>query len=555
MDSVMDDIDVFISSNKNDYHIAEKVYDFLIQHNLSVFFSERSLPNLGASDYRRAIDKALDKTNHMVVVTSSRANVESSWVEAEWGIFVNEKRSGRKSGNIISVVAEGLEIDHLPPSLRYYEVIPFDNAGLEKLVLYLTYDKKQNNTAQNKPPEEAGHPGQAATKKEKTARISKIILTFLILSLIGTVSYFRFSDNADIRSKEKYSLTIKDTVKSQAVSVQPPPPNNEIAEHNTLESHRNNPDRPELSQRNTMHEETIENSAKTVQLIRRKTAKIKHNTEPEEGQKTASESVNKSLPLPQEAVLDENIATITTVKNTENNSSSETLPYTDPITGMEFVFIPAGCFQMGGNKRESFANPEHEVCLDAFYLGKYEVTQEQYMKVINHNPSRFKSGGRHPVENVDWDDVQNFIRQLNQYSKRRYRLPTEAEWEYSAAGGKKKYRFSGSDSLDEIAWYDINDTGQTHPVGLKKPNQFGLYDMSGNVWEWCNDWYSPDYYAQSPKYNPQGPPDGTRRVLRGGAWQVSTDLCDLKHRETYLPWRNSAYVGFRLALSTTEISK
>lgn len=226
----------------------------------------------------------------------------------------------------------------------------------------------------------------------------------------------------------------------------------------------------------------------------------------------------------------------------------------DRTTGMEFVFVKGGCFQMG----DTFGNggsddkPAHEVCVSDFSFGKYEVTQSQWEKVMGNNPSGFnKCGTDCPVENVSWDMVQDFIRKLNSLSNRQYRLPTEAEWEYAARSGGKKGRWSGIDSetlLADYAWYAKNSGEMTHKVGQKKPNALGLYDMSGNVYEWCQDVYQEHYYETSPKNNPSGALSGPLRAMRGGSWADSE-----YSQRTYARGRDEAdgrsdNNGFRLLL-------
>ena len=168
-------------------------------------------------------------------------------------------------------------------------------------------------------------------------------------------------------------------------------------------------------------------------------------------------------------------------------------------------------------------NPVHEVCLSDFYIGKHEVTQGEWEKVMGSNPSNKKKGLKYPVENVSWEDAQEFIRKLNGQMGNRYRLPTEAEWEYAARSGGKKEKWAGTSDesqIGAIAWYSDNSY-PTHPVGEKAPNGLGIYDMTGNVLEWCSDWYGQNYYATSPKKDPQGPPSGRWHVLRGGSWSYA----------------------------------
>ena len=183
---------------------------------------------------------------------------------------------------------------------------------------------------------------------------------------------------------------------------------------------------------------------------------------------------------------------------------------------IEFVRIPPGEFDMGSEHGDLDEEPVHQVRISkAFEMGKYPVTQAQWEAVMGGNPSHFKGADR-PVETVSWDDVQEFLKKLNAGGDGHlYRLPTEAEWEYAARAGTKS---DSSAELDAVAWYYGNSEAQTHPVGQKQPNAWGLYDMLGNVWEWCRDWYSQDYYRNSPTVDPPGPPSGSQRVLRGGSW-------------------------------------
>jgi len=210
------------------------------------------------------------------------------------------------------------------------------------------------------------------------------------------------------------------------------------------------------------------------------------------------------------------------------------------------VQIPAGTFTMGDNKGEYYEKPEHQVKLSSFYIGTTEVTQAQWKKVMGKNPSYFK-GDNLPVEQVSWLDIQKFIKKIKEITGKTYRLPTEAEWEYAAKGGQN-YKYSGSDNLGDVAWYVDNSGSKTHPVGQKKPNGYGLYDMSGNVWEWCSDWYGSDYYKNSPQNNPQGASSGSDRVSRGGSWFYDADYCRSANRDGRSPDNRYYNLGFRLVL-------
>jgi len=222
---------------------------------------------------------------------------------------------------------------------------------------------------------------------------------------------------------------------------------------------------------------------------------------------------------------------------------------------IETVFVKGGCFPMGDTFRvgKDYEQPVHEVCVSDFFIGKYEVTQEQWEAVMGSNPSKFP-GGRMPVDTVSWDDTQTFIAKLNQMTGKRYRLPTEAEWEYAARSGGKKENWAGTSDesqVGEYAWYKANAGERTHVVGTKRPNGLGICDMSGNVWEWVQDRYGVgvpySYYTASPKDNPQGSGMGNQRMLRGGSWNFDAWYSRASSRLRIDQWFRDRDVGFRLA--------
>ena len=223
------------------------------------------------------------------------------------------------------------------------------------------------------------------------------------------------------------------------------------------------------------------------------------------------------------------------------------------IGNIEMVFVKGGTFTMGataeqGSDAESDEKPTHSVTVSDFYIGKYEVTQAQWKAVMGSNPS-YSKGDNLPVEWVSWNDIQEFITKLNAQTGKKFRLPTEAEWEYAARGGHKSkgYKYSGSNSISDVAWYGDNSSSKIHPVGQKSPNELGIYDMSGNVWEWCQDWYSSSAYSSSSQTNPTGPSSGSSRVLRGGSWNYSAGSCRVSLRYYNTPDYRDFNRGFRLA--------
>ena len=219
------------------------------------------------------------------------------------------------------------------------------------------------------------------------------------------------------------------------------------------------------------------------------------------------------------------------------------------------VYVQGGTFRMGATSEQgsdpyySDEKPVHKVTLSSYYIGKYEVTQDLWQAVMGSNPSYFK-GSRKPVECVSWWDCQTFISKLNSLTGKRFRLPTEAEWEFASRGGtmSRGYKYSGSNTLSNVAWYIDNSglSSTTHDVGTKSPNELGLYDMSGNVEEWCSDWYA--YYSSSSQTNPTGPSSGSRRVTRGDSWASDARFCRSSHRSSYAPDSSSTGIGLRLVL-------
>ena len=229
-----------------------------------------------------------------------------------------------------------------------------------------------------------------------------------------------------------------------------------------------------------------------------------------------------------------------------------TIPVKDGIC-IEMVKVEAGTFMMGATSEMKNPyddeKPVHQVTLtNDYYMGKYEVTQALWQVVMGKNPSYFK-GDNLPVNYVRWKDCQRFISKLNSMTGRKFRLPTEAEWEYAARGGKKSrgYQYSGSSNISDVAWYDGNSGDKTHPVGTKQANELGIYDMTGNVLEWCQDWYG-SYYSSS-QTNPTGATSGSRHVNRGGSWAKNVRRSSPSCRYGAIYVDRDLDLGFRLALS------
>ena len=234
-------------------------------------------------------------------------------------------------------------------------------------------------------------------------------------------------------------------------------------------------------------------------------------------------------------------------------SGGDVITITVGNVSFDMVKVEAGSFVMGCTSEQgedcfSSESPCHRVTITQdYYIGKFEVTQELYEAVMGTNPSKWKSFDR-PVEMVSWNDAQEFCAELSRMTGRRFSLPTEAEWEYAARGGKKNTsaKYSGSSSVANVAWYGDNSGGQTHPVGRLRPNELGIYDMSGNVWEWCYDWYGN--YSSASQTDPMGPGSGSFRVLRGGSWINIARGCRVAYRHNISPDYRNFNSGFRVVL-------
>ena len=245
---------------------------------------------------------------------------------------------------------------------------------------------------------------------------------------------------------------------------------------------------------------------------------------------------------------------ITEIYNVMLNGMPDVLTTEYSVNGVAFtmVKVDGGTFMMGAAADDESAHsnerPAHQVKLSPYAIGQTEVTQELWVAVMGSNPAVNNGGGTLAVEKVSWEDCQQFIAKLNEMTGETFRLPTEAEWEFAARGGiySKGFLYSGSNNIDDVAWYEMNSGESSHGVALKAPNELGIYDMSGNVWEWCNDWNGS--YSAEPQVNPTGPESETRRIIRGGSWFGEGRNCRVSQRYKVEPDFADDDIGFRLAM-------
>ncbi len=290
-----------------------------------------------------------------------------------------------------------------------------------------------------------------------------------------------------------------------------------------------------------IRKEGYQSETKTVTIAEGQTATLS-------GSLTALTSSSSTMSISSTVSASSSTSTSTVSSTTQGKQ-------TFTVNGVSFTMIrvEGGTFTMGATKEQGSdagddEKPAHKVALSSFSIGETEVTQELWEAVMGSNPSYFKSSKR-PVEQVSWDDCQEFINKLNDKTGKEFRLPTEAEWEYAARGGHRsqKYKYNGSNSIGDVAWYIDNSGSTTHDVATKLSNELGLYDMSGNVWEWCSDWYGK--YIEKKQKNPKGLQSGQARVGRGGCWGYSAWRCRPSYRNGFDPGGRYYILGFRLAFS------
>ena len=244
---------------------------------------------------------------------------------------------------------------------------------------------------------------------------------------------------------------------------------------------------------------------------------------------------------------DDNEEDAQTSSSDQNGGNVNYKVYTVNGVSFKMIAVKGGTFQMGSDDWYEWEKPVHQVTLSDYFIGETEVTQELWNAVMGSNPSKFTGNMQRPVEMVSWNDCQTFISKLNQLTGKTFRLPTEAQWEYAARGGNKSkgYIYSGSNEIDEVAWYEYNSGGMTHPVQTKAPNELGIYDMTGNVYEWCTDWYGA--YSSAAQTDPTGSATGSYRDYRGGGWGFSASYCRVAYRVSSTPTYSFSNLGLRLA--------
>jgi len=489
--------DFFLSFSSKNLTEAHDVLNKLKDNYLRVFMSDADLKHHAGTAFTKAIYKAIDESEHFIILCTPEA-MQSVWVEEEFTAFYTTCYI---------------------PSKRVRKLYIIEGSGFSSGLL-------------------KAYLAAIQTFKNINEFIASLPQTYIIENLKTEIALLK-NDNSMLM------LSLNKASNDKKVA------ETEIENLNT---------QLDKAKDHKEYEKTIEqlNATKNKMEVEFRLKETQLNND----KKALSEKVEKLNS--EKAQLQQTLQRLQDLqasnkKQEEDRKRKEAeeqkqKPLINTIVG-DFVFVKGGTFLMGdevGDLHDG-CRPVHEVKVSDFYMAKTPVTQKQWKAIMGNNPSGFKDCDDCPVENVSWNDAQEFIKKINAKTNQTFRLPTEAEWEYAAKGGNHvetqnfaSLRYAGSDNIDDVAWHDKNSGGKTHPVAQKRPNELGIYDMSGNVWEWCNDWYDENYYKNSPKENPKGADTGSYRVLRGGSWCNTASYCRAAIRYSNTPGFRGGNFGFRL---------
>lgn len=476
--------DVFISSKSEDYHLAEEVYNFLKTNGLSVFIASEELKKIGEAQYADAIDEVLDDSIHMIVVASSVCNIKSKWVKYEWSTFSNDIKSGYRNGNLLTILSDNIELKTLPASLRHQQSFNF-RSYKDDILDYLNIDKKceQHNIV-----EQNASANIAVFKFYSNENCQIMLEGKLIANVIGMSDEpycIPISRKGDYRFKCINSITAETQILKEHIDAD---------EERDVDIHWKE-DKPFIPDQEWPKQITIRGEKFVVDL-----GVLKFRMNRIDGGK---------------------IEIGATTEQVDESDSNE--------------------------------HPAHFISLPTYYIAQFPVTQNIWEIVMGYNISRFKykelrhpiysiDKGHYPVENISYDEANEFVRRLSKMTNIQFDLPTEEEWEYAARGGQKSkhYRYAGSNNIDDVAWYRNNSEGSTHPVGEKQPNELGLYDMCGNVWEWTK--------TPAHSYATNIEPDGNIFIRRGGSWWHEDKNCRVSRRYESHHTKRTSGLGLRVVI-------
>ena len=550
--------DVFLSCKSEDYKIAEEVYQYLTENDFHVFLSSKELRKMKDSEYMDAISNALDSAYHLIVLSSSASYIKSKWVKFEWVTFLNELLSERKKGQIMTLV-DNISVEELPIQLRHYEVFHL-NDYKDKIVSYIeTPDYIQRRSEAEELKKQRAERKKIEEKKRLEKEIKKKELIRLAEEYHQKVSALQTIEGNKILYilKELGIANRNCPVCEESIPILKTycprcgfqiSPIHGIPELSYLFADKDE----QLSISKRLYEKSL-NLERECQQLRSCIVETNKKQEEKSCENVCSNGKHES-PVEEVNRLKPESSKCSHTRGVHHSVlSGEVLEFEVGTCSFKMIPVEAGTFTMGATPEMTDPYddemPTHQVTItNNYYIGQTEVTQALWKAVMGSNPSYFRGDNR-PVESVSWNDCQKFITKLNSLTGQKFRLPTEAEWEYAARGGKKSKgcQYSGSNNLDEVAWYTDNSSRQTHDVATKQPNELGVYDMSGNVWEWCQDWYGS--YRSTSQTNPTGAKSGSDRVYRGGSWNSDARIYRSSSRGNISPGNADYGLGLRLVLS------
>ena len=502
--------DVFLSFSSKDEDFVKAVSAELRAYNLRVFMSNDSLAKDAGKPFFERINHALGNSQHFLLASTPNA-MQSGWVQHEYSSFFSQQYIPSKGKRKLMILkGPDFEFKLLPQLLRTIQA----SESVEQVIKQLV----RPSQLQNKIQEEEKLKQQLKQQKLEQAEEK---LWEETKTRDTREAYEQYLIRSELKKFARKARELINTRRLEEIAADAKKKDDEkwnnAKQENSIEAYN---DYLSCQKKGKYSEDA---RRKINELIEKEYNEIKVKT-PVKEIYTKPKPVLKTLDL------------------------------------LEMVFVEGGTYMMGYDpKRDGEdkymdpSKPLHQVQVNDFYIGKYEVTQAQWRNVMGENPSYFKDCDKCPVEQVSWNEVQDFIKKLNQQTGGNYRLPTEAEWEFAARGGNlsKGYRYAGSNTIDEVAWYKDNAENRTHNVGYKRPNELGVYDMSGNVWEWCEDDWHGDFRS-APSDGSAWMDESNRNpfhVLRGGSWVSYSHLCNITYRNLEDSGRRYYSNGFRLAAS------
>lgn len=520
--------DVFISSKSEDYHLAEEVYNFLKTNGLSVFIASEELKKIGEAQYANAIDEVLDDSIHMIVVASSVYNIKSKWVKYEWSTFSNDLKSGYRDGNLLTILSGNIELKTLPASLRHQQSFNF-RSYKDEILDYLNIDKRceqhnivKQNTSAN----------IAVFKFYSNENCQIMLEGKLIANIIGMSDEpycIPISRKGDYRFKCINSITAETQILKEHIDAD---------EERDVDIHWKE-HKPFIPDQEWPEQITIRGEKFVVDLgvlkfcmNRIDGGKIEIGATTEQvDESDSSEHPVHFISLPTYYIaqfpVTQNIWEIVMGYNKSHFKYKEFEKFSDSVDYYKSY--------VNGSKLRGILS-----WLPPMGVSHLDITTRD--ELLLRHPLYSIDKGHYPVENITYDEAHEFVRRLSKMTNIQFDLPTEEEWEYAARGGQKSkhYRYAGSNNIDDVAWYRNNSEGSTHPVGEKQPNELGLYDMCGNVWEWTK--------TPAHSYATNIEPDGNIFIRRGGSWWHEDKNCRVSRRYASDHTKKTSGLGLRVVI-------